>query len=105
MSVIVFGRYEELPDTPEWRSARVFSHTLLAQHANWWQPAYVKTILHGTERPLVPIFYRIHIARITGHQASFEPVGPRSTKLPMTDSAERSWLRRLVCQVHGKLRQ
>jgi hypothetical protein len=36
----------------------------------WWEPAYDKTIYHGTERPLVPIFYRIHITRITGHCAT-----------------------------------
>jgi len=28
----------------------------------WWEPGYVKTILHGTERHLVPVLYRIHVA-------------------------------------------
>ena len=36
MSVIVFGRYEELLDTPEWRSEREFASKLLQQHAMWW---------------------------------------------------------------------
>jgi hypothetical protein len=70
MSVIVFGRYEELPDTPEWKSARTFAYELLKQNAIWWEPAYVKTILHGTDRPLVPVFYRIDVKEITGHRAS-----------------------------------
>ncbi|MGA8306287.1 MAG: pyridoxamine 5'-phosphate oxidase family protein [Candidatus Acidiferrales bacterium] len=70
MSVIVFGRYEELPDTPEWTSARTFAYELLKQNAIWWEPAYVKTILHGTDRPLVPVFYRIDVKEITGHRAS-----------------------------------
>ena len=104
MSVIVFGRYEELPDTPEWHSLRNFAHTLLKQHAMWWEPAYVKTVLHGTERPLVPVFYRIHIARITGHQASPGPGGGPSTER-QTDSSERGWLRTLVRRVHDRLRQ
>jgi hypothetical protein len=39
----------------------------------WWEPAYARTILHGIERPLVPVFYRIHCHRVTGHRAVPEP--------------------------------
>lgn len=73
MSVIVFGRFEELPDVPEWQSARASAHELLQRKGMWWEPGYVKTILYGTQRPLVPVFYRIHIVQITGHHASPEP--------------------------------
>jgi uncharacterized protein len=73
VSVIVTGRYEELPDTPEWKSARALAHQLLQQKAVWWEPGYVKTITHGTERPLVPIYFRIQIVEITCHRASPEP--------------------------------
>jgi len=72
ISVIVFGRFEELPDLPEWRSERSLAHELLQRKAMWWEPGYVKTILHGTERPVVPVFYRIHITQITGHRGSPE---------------------------------
>ena len=98
VTVLVFGRYEELPDTPEWASARTVAHALLKQHAAWWEPAYAKTILHGIERPLVPVFYRIHCHRITGHRAT-----PDSTGLSVTDSGEHGWLHRLVRQVRGRL--
>jgi uncharacterized protein len=40
VSVIVFGRYEELPDTPEWHGARAAAHKLLQKSAMWWEPAY-----------------------------------------------------------------
>jgi nitroimidazol reductase NimA-like FMN-containing flavoprotein (pyridoxamine 5'-phosphate oxidase superfamily) len=80
VSVVVFGRYEELPDTPESQLEREFAHKLLQQHAMWWEPGYVKTTLHGTQRPLVPIFYRIYVDRITGHRASLEPVAPPDTR-------------------------
>jgi uncharacterized protein len=70
LSVVVFGRYEELPDTLEWQDSRAFAYNLLQEHTMWWEPAYDKTIYHGTQRPLVPIFYRIHVARITGHGAT-----------------------------------
>ena len=69
LSVVVFGRYEELPHTPEWQIERELSYKLLQQHAMWWEPAYVKPTLHGRERPLVPIFYRISVERITGRRA------------------------------------
>jgi len=76
VSVIVFGRYEELPDTPEWHNTRQFAHDLLAEYAMWWEPGYVRTTLHGAERRLVPVFYRIFAVQITGHRATFEPGAP-----------------------------
>jgi nitroimidazol reductase NimA-like FMN-containing flavoprotein (pyridoxamine 5'-phosphate oxidase superfamily) len=103
VTVLVFGRYEELPDTPEWASARTVAHALLKQYAVWWEPAYAKTILHGIQRPLVPVFYRIHCHRITGHRATPEAATPSSTRLSMTDSGEHGWLQRLVRQVRGRL--
>ncbi len=69
-SVIVNGRFEELPDLPEWHSERLLAHDLLQSKAMWWEPGYVKTILHGKERPLVPVFYRVRITEITGHRAT-----------------------------------
>jgi nitroimidazol reductase NimA-like FMN-containing flavoprotein (pyridoxamine 5'-phosphate oxidase superfamily) len=79
MSVVVFGRYEELPDTSEWQLEREFAYKLLQQYAMWWEPGYVKTILRGTERQLMPIFYRVYVDRISGHRASIEPVSPLDT--------------------------
>jgi hypothetical protein len=102
VSVIVFGRYEELPDTPEWQGARTLAYTVLKRNAVWWEPAYVKTILHGTQRPLVPVFYRIHGLQITGHRATPEPVTPANTRLSMTDSGEDGWLQNLLRRVQGE---
>jgi nitroimidazol reductase NimA-like FMN-containing flavoprotein (pyridoxamine 5'-phosphate oxidase superfamily) len=73
VSIIVSGRFEELPDVDEWRGARAFAYELLRRNAMWWEPGYAKTILHGAPRPLEPVFYRIHIAKITGHRASSDP--------------------------------
>ena len=103
VSVIVFGRYEELANTPAWQGARALAHAVLKRNAVWWEPAYVKTILHGTQRPLVPVFYRIHGLQITGHRATPEPVTPATPGLSMTDSAEDGWLRNLLRQVRGSL--
>ena len=70
VSVIVFGRYEELPDTPEYQPQRAVAHNVLQKQGMWWEPGHVKTILHGTERQMVPVFYRINIGEITGHRAT-----------------------------------
>jgi uncharacterized protein len=76
ISVVVSGRYQELQDTPELRGARELAHRLLQQNAMWWEPGYTRTILRGTERPLEPLFFRIHIDQVTGHRAVAETVAP-----------------------------
>ena len=67
-SLIIFGRYEELPDAPEFASERSRAHELLSRRAMWWQPAFVA----GTHRVLTdgkPIYFRILIDKISGHRA------------------------------------
>jgi uncharacterized protein len=68
-TVVVFGRYQELPDTPELGRLRTLAHDLLAKTAMWWEPGYVKTLHQGEERPLDPLYFRISIGEISGHQA------------------------------------
>jgi nitroimidazol reductase NimA-like FMN-containing flavoprotein (pyridoxamine 5'-phosphate oxidase superfamily) len=70
LSVVVFGRYQELPDTPEFQQARVIAYNRLHTRANWWEPGYVETVLQGVERPLEPVYFRVKIAQVTGHCAS-----------------------------------
>ncbi len=105
MSVIVFGRYEELLDTPEWRSEREFAWNVLRQYAMWWEPGYAKTIVHGTERLLAPVFYRIHVDRITGRHATLEPEVPTDTGLWMTEVVEGGRLQKGLRLLLGKLRR
>ena len=69
-SVIVSGRYEELANTPAAQSMRELAWSLLQQaSALWWEPACVETILDGEKRPMAPVYFRIRISGITGHQA------------------------------------
>jgi hypothetical protein len=68
-SVIVFGRYEELTDTVENQAERELAHKLLQQNPVWWEPGYARTVLHGTPRPLDPVYYRLSIDEISGHRA------------------------------------
>ncbi len=67
MSVVVFGRYEELPDSPDYEDARAHALDVLQRRAMWWQPACVAT---EQREQRAPIFYRIHVAQVTGHRAT-----------------------------------
>jgi nitroimidazol reductase NimA-like FMN-containing flavoprotein (pyridoxamine 5'-phosphate oxidase superfamily) len=70
LSVVVFGHYEELPDTPEYKFERNLAYEMLQQRAMWWEPAaYVASPHHSAADSLTPIFYRIHIDQVTGHHA------------------------------------
>lgn len=55
-SVIVFGRYEELPDTPEFEAARRHAHGFLQKRAMWWEPAFVSQAHRDNPHSLTPFF-------------------------------------------------
>jgi nitroimidazol reductase NimA-like FMN-containing flavoprotein (pyridoxamine 5'-phosphate oxidase superfamily) len=68
-SVIVFGSYEELPDKPEYETARRHAHGFLQKRVMWWEPAYISEEHRDNSHSLTPIFFRIKIEKVTGHRA------------------------------------
>lgn len=66
-TVIVQGRYEELPDTPEHKESRNRAYALLSTKPAWWEPGYAKTDLDGGTRPLAPLYLRVQIDQVSGH--------------------------------------
>ena len=68
-SLVVFGRYEELPDTPDHQRARQVAERLFQQHPMWWEPATVPLGGHD-KRP--PIVFRIHVHSVTGRRTIHE---------------------------------
>lgn len=94
LSVIVFGRYEELPDTPEYQTTRAHAHDLMQKRAMWWEPADVPVEHSDFPKPVSPIFYRIHIERMTGRRATPDAVDHRS-EIPQ----DQSWFRRVLGRV------
>jgi nitroimidazol reductase NimA-like FMN-containing flavoprotein (pyridoxamine 5'-phosphate oxidase superfamily) len=66
-TVIVFGRYEEILDSPEEPEARLRAVTLFQQRPEWWLPAAAK--VDSLERHAV-VVYRIQIHRVTGRRAA-----------------------------------
>lgn len=96
-TVVVFGRYEELCDTPEFRSDRALAFTLLQRRAMWWEPGGEKPMPGGTPAA-APVFYRIKLEQITGRCGAFEQAGP-DTKQAKTDLDEQGWLRKILRRV------
>ena len=82
MSVVVFGRYEELPDLPEFKYAREQALALLqGRSAWWWEPACLCEDHRDTPHSCTPVAYRIRIHRVSGLHATPDPShvkGPQS---------------------------
>ena len=81
MSIVVFGRYEELPDKPEYEKERTRAHAFLQKRAMWWEPAYISQEHREQPHSLTPIFFRIHIEKMTGHRATFDKSSTVNTDL------------------------
>jgi nitroimidazol reductase NimA-like FMN-containing flavoprotein (pyridoxamine 5'-phosphate oxidase superfamily) len=73
-SVVVLGRYEELPDTPEYKAMRFQAQARLEKRVLWWQTAYVASQARKEPHRPKAVFYRIHIEEITGRRATADPV-------------------------------
>lgn len=73
-SVVVLGRYEELPDTPQYSGVRLQAQLRLEKRALWWQTAYAANQARFQDHPADAIFYCIHIEEISGRRATADPV-------------------------------
>jgi nitroimidazol reductase NimA-like FMN-containing flavoprotein (pyridoxamine 5'-phosphate oxidase superfamily) len=73
-SLIVSGRYEELPDEPEHRTERDQARMLLEKRFLWWQTAYAAMQLRSKHERNPPLFYCIHIEGMTGRKATPDSV-------------------------------
>jgi hypothetical protein len=66
-TVIVFGRYEEIQDSPADADARKRVWELFQRRPEWWLPAAAKL---GLREYHAMVLYRIPIDRLTGRRAS-----------------------------------
>ena len=69
-SVVVLGRYEELPDTAEYREARQWAQSLLERRSSWWQAGYAASQHRSQPQVHTPVLYSVHIHEISGLRAS-----------------------------------
>jgi nitroimidazol reductase NimA-like FMN-containing flavoprotein (pyridoxamine 5'-phosphate oxidase superfamily) len=70
VTVLVFGRFEELGDSIADQVARRTAEELFSKRREWWFPAAAK--VGSSERHAV-IIYRIKIHRVTGRRAARPP--------------------------------
>jgi uncharacterized protein len=89
-TVIVFGRYEELPDTPQYGVGRTHAYELLQKRPVWWEPGYMKTELSDKVDPVEVVYFRIHVDQISGHRGIPDPASGRELSAPV------GWLRRIL---------
>lgn len=78
-SVIAVGRYEELPDKPEYAERRLQAQLVLEKRALWWQIGYAASQSRITPKPAAPVFYCIHIEEVSGRRAV-----PDKVELPLS---------------------
>lgn len=82
-TVIVFGRYEELPDTPQYEAGRTHAYELLQRRPVWWEPGYMKTKLTDKADSMEVVYFRIHVDQISGHRGVPDPESGRKLSAPV----------------------
>ena len=114
VSVIAIGRYEELSEiagsdsergrAPERSDSRLHERSdeeggddqgerawhALKTHPMWQEPgnaAWAARAHRDSSKPLVPIFYRIRIDHVSGHEATRDAKGPISYAVPAPSPA------------------
>lgn len=68
-SVIVDGRYEELPDHVGHKRDREHCWSLLSRHASWWEPGALKPGSLPPTDHSPHVFYRVAIEQASGREA------------------------------------
>lgn len=103
VSLVIFGSYEELPDSPERKMDRDLAFQLLQQRANWWEPGYAKTIVQHAARELHPVYFRIKVVKITGLCSASESTPSFETKLPTAEHANPSHIADILASLRKKM--
>ena len=114
VSVIAFGRFEELPETPgrddeqlraQERPRRVAetspeiqgaddersrAYQLLKAQIMWWEPGSSTWASRESAESYSPVYYKISIGRVTGHESARDT---RSLAVTATSAGKPGWLR------------
>jgi nitroimidazol reductase NimA-like FMN-containing flavoprotein (pyridoxamine 5'-phosphate oxidase superfamily) len=65
-SVVVDGRYEELPDQIGNKVDRDHAWSILSRHANWWEPGALKPATLAVSDHSPHVFFRIAVEQLSG---------------------------------------
>ena len=95
-TVIIFGKYEELLDTPEHGAKRQRAYDLLQKRPMWWEPASAPLVHAEAVNPSDLVYFRIIIDRVSGRR------GLPETGSAETKSSPETMLHRLIAKLSGK---
>lgn len=114
VSVIVFGRYEELAETPESDGARFRGQErprqawqILKTHPVWWEPGCSVCAARADRDPAeayIPVYYRVRIDRVTGHEATRDTRDAISYAASAPPAGKVGWLHRALAFLPGTWR-
>ncbi|WOS65401.1 pyridoxamine 5'-phosphate oxidase family protein [Sinorhizobium fredii] len=68
-SVLVFGRYQELPPEGQWHREHMHAWTLLERRPNWWEPGGLKPGRRELATCSSHVFFSVDIEEMTGRAA------------------------------------
>ncbi len=69
-SVVVTGRYEELPDDAEHEQVRKHAISLFSRRDAWWMGAYAADEIRKHAGDPIPVIFCVHMKQITGLRAA-----------------------------------
>lgn len=86
-SVVVLGRYVEIPNTPDNRRGWEHARALVQKRARWSQSGYNATQVRGQPRLAAPVFYCILIEQLSGLRATPDFSGSTKRRASPADAS------------------
>lgn len=68
-SVVVDGRYEEVPDRVGYKVERDHAWSVLSKHVDWWEPGALKPIIPPISGHSPHVFFKVSIEELSGRGA------------------------------------
>ncbi|TPL94519.1 pyridoxamine 5'-phosphate oxidase family protein [Mesorhizobium sp. B2-3-11] len=68
-SVVVEGRFEELPDRIGHKLERDHAWAMLSKHSNWWEPGALKPVMPLVSDSAPHVFFRLLVQQVSGREA------------------------------------
>lgn len=83
---------------------RVLAWKALKRHAMWWEPGWTAWVTRSNRNPAeqyVPIYYRVHIDHVMGHESTRDGKDaiPHPVHVPL--AKRKNWLSKAITRVFG----
>ena len=128
VSVIVLGRYEELPEPQGGSGVRLpvradssqgsnteahlagrgdetlLAYQVLQAKAMWWEPAstaWAARTHHNPSEPFILVYYKVWIDKVTGHRATRDAHATSTASAEPAPARKLGWLRTALTRVCG----